>query len=150
MLLSQKGPRPGRGRLLAIALFIAAGAGVGQASAQSASSSLSAFNKSVGGFEGPVNVSTRDANGNLEIVDGVMQSPQGSIFSNLSSAGVSSSSTGAGGVVASGQAVAIANNLNVSVSGDYNTVIVNATQTNTGAVSASTVLNGKVNLDGAQ
>jgi holdfast attachment protein HfaA len=150
MLVSQTKTRPGRGRTLAIAFFMAAGAAAGQASAQSASSSLSAFSKSVGSFEGPVNVSTRDADGNLEIVNGVMQSPQGSIFSNLSSAGVSSASTGAGGVVASGQATAIANNLNVSVSGDYNTVIVNASQTNTGAVTASTVLNGKVNLDGAQ
>jgi holdfast attachment protein HfaA len=135
------------GLIATSALFVSAGG----ATAQSASSSFSGFSKSASGYEAPINVSTRDANGNMEIVDGVMQSPAGSIFSNLASSGVSSSSaSGYGGVVASGQAVAIGNNLNVSVNGAYNTVIVNSSQTNTGAVSASTVLNGKVNLDDAQ
>jgi holdfast attachment protein HfaA len=126
----------------------------GAAAAQSASSSLSSFSKGAGGFESPVNVSTRDANGNMTIVNGVMQAPQGSIFSNLSSLGASSSSSGAGssssGSSGSGSATAIGNNLNVVVNGDYNTVIVNSSQTNNGNVSASTVLNGKVNLDGGQ
>jgi holdfast attachment protein HfaA len=135
------------GLLVTSALFVSAGV----AAAQSASSSFSGFSKSASSYEAPINVATRDANGNMEIVDGVMQSPAGSIFSNLASSGVSSSTATSGaGVVASGQAVAIGNNLNVSVSGNYNTVIVNSSQTNTGAVSASTVLNGKVNLDDAQ
>jgi len=134
------------GLTAACAMALAAGA----AHAQSASSSFSNFSRSASGYEAPVNVATRDANGNMEIVNGVMQSPAGSIFSNLSSSGVSSSSTGAGGAVASGQALAIGNNLNVTVSGEYNTVIVNASQTNTGSVTASTTLNGKVNLDDAQ
>jgi holdfast attachment protein HfaA len=128
---------------------------VSLAAAQSASSSLSAFSKGASSFESPVNVSTRDANGNMTIVDGVMQSPAGSIFSNLSNLGVSSSASGAGTATSSssggaGSATAIGNNLNVVVTGDYNTVIVNSSQTNTGAVSATTVLNGKVNLDGGQ
>jgi holdfast attachment protein HfaA len=118
--------------------------------AQSASSTLSSFNKSASSLESPVNVATRDSNGNLEIVNGVMQAPQGSIFSNLTTAGASSSTSGAGATGGVGSAVAIGNNLQVSVSGNYNTVIVNSTQTNTGAITASTVLNGKVNLDGAQ
>ena len=119
----------------------------GAAHAQSASSSFSGFSKSSSSYEAPVNVATRDANGNMEIVNGVMQSPAGSIFSNLASSGVSGVSTGS---ATSGQATAIGNNLNVAVSGDYNTVIVNSSQTNTGAVTASTTLNGKVNLDDAQ
>ncbi len=135
-----------------VALLAASG---GAAAAQSASSSLSGFSKSPGSFESPVNVSTRDANGNMTIVDGVMQAASGSIFSNLASMGVASSTSGASSASASGaggvgSATAIGNNLSVVVNGDNNTVIVNATQTNTGAVSASTVLNGKVNLDGSQ
>ena len=48
-----------------------------------------------------------------------------------------------------GSATAIGNNLVVVTQGSYNTVIVNATQTNTGAVTATTqVLNGKVDLNG--
>ncbi len=132
---------------------------VGTAAAQSASSSMAAFSKGYGsgasGLESPVNVSTRDANGNLTIVDGVAQTSSGSIFSNLTSLGASSTTSGAGSSSSGssssyGSATAIGNNLNVQVSGSYNTVIVNSTQTNTGAISATTVLNGKVNLDGGQ
>jgi holdfast attachment protein HfaA len=124
-----------------------------RALAQSASGTLTSFSKGAGALESPVNVATRDSSGNLEIVNGVLQAPQGSIFSNLSAAGVASGASGAsstGGSSTSGAAIAIGNNLQVSVSGNYNTVIVNATQTNTGAIIASTVLNGKVDLDGAQ
>ena len=54
-----------------------------------------------------------------------------------------------GGVGSLGMATAVGNNLVVSVQGSNNTVIVNSTQTNNGAVTAKTVLNGKVNLDEA-
>ena len=143
----QGGPACG----LALALLVSTG---GVAAAQSASSSLSGFSKGPGSYESPVNVSTKDANGNMTIVDGVMQSAQGSIFSNLASMGVASSTSGASSASASGaggvgSATAIGNNLSVVVNGDNNTVIVNATQTNNGTVTASTVLNGKVNLDGS-
>jgi holdfast attachment protein HfaA len=129
----------------------------GAAAAQSASSSMSSFSKGYGtnasSLESPVDVATRDSSGNLTIVNGVAQAPSGSIFSNLTSLGVSSSSSGAGSTSSSsgssyGSATAIGNNLSVEVSGSNNTVIVNSTQTNTGAISATTVLNGKVNLDG--
>lgn len=134
-----------------IGLALSAGA----AEAQSASGSLSGFSRGSSSFESPVNVSTKDANGNMTIVDGVMQAASGTIFSNLASMGVATStsgagSTSAGGTGATGSATAIGNNLSVVVNGDNNTVIVNATQTNTGAITASTVLNGKVNLDGSQ
>jgi holdfast attachment protein HfaA len=127
--------------------------------AQSASSSMAAYSRgygsNIGSLESPVNVSTTDANGNTTIVNGVMQAASGSIFSNLTSLGASNSSSGAGSTSSGssssyGSATAIGNNLNVQVSGSYNTVIVNSTQTNTGAVSATTVLNGKVNLDGGE
>jgi holdfast attachment protein HfaA len=128
-------------------------ASAGLARAQSGSSTLSGFSQGYNGglstIQGAINVSTRDANGNLTIVDGVTQiGSDQSVFAKAgSTTGASDSFNGAGAV---GGATAIGNNLSVNVSGNYNTVIVNSTQTNTGAVSATTTLNGKVNLDGAQ
>ena len=125
----------------------------GAARAQSGSSSLSGFSQGYNGglstIQGAINVSTRDANGNLVIVDGVTQvGSDQSVFAKVgSTTGASDSFSGAGAI---GGATAIGNNLSVNVSGEYNTVVVNSNQTNTGAVSATTNLNGKVNLDGAQ
>ena len=149
----QAARRLAAGGLLALSLTAAL---CGVAAAQSASSSMSSFSKGYGtnasSLESPVDVATRDSDGNLVIVNGVTQAPSGSIFSNLTSVGVSSASSGAGSTSSSssayGSATAIGNNLSVEVSGNNNTVIVNSTQTNTGAISATTVLNGKVNLDG--
>jgi holdfast attachment protein HfaA len=135
------------GAIASLAMLALAGA----AQAQSASSTLSAYKAGYGGtglsgFESPVNVSTRDANGNLVITDGVIQAgSDNSIFSHVTVGGASDTYSGAGAL---GSATAIGNNLSVNVSGNNNMVIVNATQTNTGSISATTVLNGKVNLDG--
>ena len=123
------------------------------AHAQSGSSTLSGlsagYNGGLSTFEHAVNVSTASASGNTTMVDGVTQvgSDQSIFARNGSTSGAADSYAGAGAV---GGASAIGNNLSVNVSGNYNTVVVNSTQTNTGAVSATTVLNGKVNLDGAQ
>ena len=97
----------------------------------------------------PSTGSTRDANGNRLIVDGIIQSGASSYSS--ASAGVSSSYAGAGssgnGGTTIGGATAIGNSLNVVVQGNHNTVIVNSTQTNTGNINAGTVLNGTLDLD---
>ena len=85
---------------------------------------------------------TRDANGNRLVVDGLIQQ-NGSAYSR--SDGGSSSSYLSGGVGSGtniGGATAIGNNLNVVVQGNRNTVVVNSNQTNTGDISASTTLNG--------
>ncbi|WP_297804989.1 holdfast anchoring protein HfaA [uncultured Brevundimonas sp.] len=90
--------------------------------------------------------STRDANGNRLIVDGIIQSGA-STYSQSSGGVASTSSIGNGarnGSTAIGGATAIGNNLNVVVQGNHNTVIVNSTQTNTGNISAGTVLNGSL------
>ena len=132
---------------------LAAGGVTGAAFAQSGSSTLSGFSAGYNGglstFEHTVNVSTASVNGNTTIVDGVTQvGSDQSIFSKSgSTTGASDSYSGAGAL---GGASAIGNNLSVNVSGNYNTVVINSTQTNNGSVSATTVLNGKVNLDGAQ
>jgi holdfast attachment protein HfaA len=139
--------------MAAVAGLVAALACAGAAQAQSASSTLSAFKAGYGGtglsgFEQPINVNTRDANGNLVITDGVIQAgTDNSVFSHQMVGGASDSYSGAGAI---GSATAIGNNLSVNVSGNYNTVIVNSTQTNTGSVTATTTLNGKVNLDAGQ
>ena len=91
--------------------------------------------------------STRDANGNRLIVDGIIQAGASSYSS--SSAGVSSGYAGAGSSnsgTAIGGATAIGNSLNVVVQGNRNTVIVNSTQTNTGNITAGTALNGTLNF----
>lgn len=134
--------------LAGAAMTLAAGTACAQSSG-TGSSTLSGYRNGYGGssseFSNPVNVSNADANGNHVIVDGVNQSAtNGSVFYNKSTGGVGDSYAGAGGI---GSATAIGNNLQVSVTGNNNTVIVNSSQTNTGAVTAQTVLNGKVNLD---
>lgn len=119
------------------------------AAAQSAgSSSMGAYQAGYGGSRyttaQPRTGSTRDANGNRLIVDGIIQS--GASAYSSASGGVSTSFSGAGngagnGGTTIGGSTAIGNNLNVVVQGNHNTVVVNSTQTNTGNVNAGTALN---------
>lgn len=87
---------------------------------------------------------TRDANGNRVIIDGRMMTgaDQSSLsYSNSGASAWAQSSAGAGFGSFTGQA--IGNQVNVITQGNYNTVVVTTTQTNTGN---QTVLNGKINL----
>ena len=91
--------------------------------------------------------STRDANGNRLVVNGIIQT--GASAYSSASGGVSSSYSGVGGSnggTAIGGSTAIGNSLNVVVQGNHNTVIVNSRQTNNGTVTAGTALNGTLNL----
>ncbi|MDQ1155303.1 holdfast anchoring protein HfaA [Brevundimonas sp. SORGH_AS_0993] len=92
--------------------------------------------------------STRDANGNRLIVNGIIQAGASSYSSQ--SNGVASAYSGAGSTRSHGTiiggATAIGNQLNVVVQGSRNTVIVNSNQTNTGPINAGTALNGSINL----
>ncbi len=95
----------------------------------------------------PVSGSTRDANGNRLIVNGIIQTGVGA----YSSASGGASATGSWGLGGDGRttiggSTAIGNQLNVVVQGNHNTVIVNSTQTNTGPVTAGTALNGTLDL----
>lgn len=130
-----------------IALVTAVVALPGIAAAQSAGSSgLATFQA---GYDGsrystarPQSGSTKDANGNRLIVNGLIQA--GASAYSDTSGGVASSYSGAGGSNGSttiGGSTAIGNNLNVVVQGSHNTVIVNSRQTNNGTVTAGTVLN---------
>lgn len=142
------------GALAILAVAAAASGAAAQSASGTASQYSRGYGQGAGGYAQPVNASMRDANGNLTILDGVIQSGAGSMFGKLNVGGVQDQFTGAGSVsgasgASSGTATAIGNNLVVVTQGSYNTVIVNANQTNNGTVTATTtILNGKVNLGG--
>ena len=111
------------------------------ASAQSFSSSQ--FNSGYGGTNGSqfnrgIDVSTRDQNNNQIFINGRMDAPIGSVFSNSSGTSRAYSS----GVGGGGLATAIGNNLNVVVQGSWNRVVVDSTQINNGDITAQTGLRG--------
>ena len=124
---------------------LAAAAVAGAAHAQHMTTNSADFNAGYGRYAGsenqPVDVSTRDANGNRVIVDGViLRGEDQSSFSR--SWGSADAYSGVG--VSSGGASAIGNNLVVVTQGNYNTVIVNSSQVNNGDV----IANGQVNSGG--
>src|SRR3974390_1150493 len=111
----------------------------GEAAAQSINANSAAYNAGYGRFAGeenqPVQAGVRDANGNLVILDGLIQTgPDHSGFSAMATAGAFATLSG---VSAGGGSPAVVNKLQVVPSGSNNTVIVNSQQTNTGNVSAS-------------
>lgn len=113
------------------------------------SSNSANFNAGYGRVAGSenraVDVSTRDANGNRVIVDGIIQ--RGSDQSTFAGGwGVGDSYSGVGTV--GGGSSAIGNNLVVVTQGNYNTVIVNSSQINNGNVTAGTNVNGGVGGNG--
>jgi holdfast attachment protein HfaA len=90
--------------------------------------------------------SLRDANGNLTVVNGQFTSANfgassgasATSFGAASASGVGTSGAG----TAFGGATAIGNQLNVVTLGNNNTVVVNATQNNSGNQTATTTVNG--------
>jgi len=120
----------------------------GQAHAQYMSTNAAEYNAGYGRYAGqenrPVDVTTRDANGNRVIVDGLILSGEDqSSFARAS--GAADAFAGVGSV--GGGASAIGNNLVVVTQGSNNTVIVNSTQNNSGNVSARSNLNAGVGND---
>jgi len=131
-------------RPLALGAALVAAATAGAAVAQSMSANSASYNAGYGRYAGqenhPVDVSTRDANGNRVIVDGLILSGEDqSSFSRAWGAGDAYA-----GVGAVGGSSAIGNNLVVVTQGSNNTVIVNSSQVNNGSVSATTNLNSGV------
>jgi holdfast attachment protein HfaA len=130
-----------RSWLVIAAVICVAGMATG-ADGQSMSSNSASYNAGYGRYAGqenhPVDFVTRDANGNRVIVDGLILSGEDqSSFARAS--GAADAYAGAGAL---GGSTAIGNNLTVVTQGNYNTVIVNSHQTNTGAVTANSNLNG--------
>ena len=118
----------------AIAVAVPSGTAMAQSMATNAASFNAGYGRTAGSENRPVDVSTRDANGNRVIVDGlILTGEDQSTFSSTAGSGGSS---------------AIGNNLVVVTQGNYNTVIINSKQTNSGAVTAgATVTNGGVGND---
>ncbi|WP_443747958.1 holdfast anchoring protein HfaA [Asticcacaulis solisilvae] len=119
------------------------------ASAQTMTTSASAYETGYGltrnQLQNPIDPSTRDANGNRVLVDGMMVTgSDNSVYAASKTYGAGDVYSGAGAI---GGATAIGNNLQVTVNGSYNTVIVHSTQTNNGNVTATA--NG-VTATGAQ
>lgn len=138
-------------RTIAVIGCLSLSLGVPAATAQSTGSGGAAqFQAGYGGSRyttaQPQTGSTRDANGNRLIVNGIIQT--GASAYSSASGGVSSGYSGAGsnGRSTIGGSTAIGNNLNVVVQGNWNTVIVNSNQVNNGDVKAGTSLNGTLNL----
>ena len=139
---------PGAGRLLAIsaAVLALAAAATGlvlssPARAQTLDTNSASFNAGYGRVAGSENhvveYSTRDANGNRVIVDGVMLTgADQSVYSSSRSSGSLDAYSGVGGVGGYAGATAIGNNLTVITQGNNNTVIVNSSQVNNGNVTA--------------
>jgi holdfast attachment protein HfaA len=133
---------------LAIVAALTFALGAGQAHAQYMSTNAAEFNAGYGRYSGqenqPVDVTTRDANGNRVIVDGLILTGQDqSSFARAS--GAADAFAGVGSV--GGGASAIGNNLVVVTQGSNNTVIVDSTQINNGNVSARSNLNSGVGND---
>lgn len=85
----------------------------------------------------PSSYSMRDANGNLTMVNGQIEPAQYSSATGSQYAGVGMGGAG----MASGQATAIGNSLNVTVVGSHNTTIIDSQQVNTGNQTAIADLN---------
>jgi holdfast attachment protein HfaA len=134
---------PAAARLVWVAT-LASACVAGQAHAQYMSSNSAEYNAGYGRISGqenrPVDVTTRDANGNRVVVDGLILSGE----DQSSFARATGAADAFAGVGATGGASAIGNNLVVVTQGSNNTVIVNSTQTNNGAVSANSNLNAGV------
>ncbi|MFN3511405.1 MAG: holdfast anchoring protein HfaA [Phenylobacterium sp.] len=135
-------------RAIWAAAAAAAGLAAQPACAQYMSTNSAEFNAGYGRISGQenraVDVSTRDANGNRVIIDGIIQTGEDqSSFARAWGAGDSFSGVGASG----GGSTAIGNSLVVVTQGSYNTVIVNSTQINNGNVTAGGKVNGGVGDD---
>ncbi len=89
----------------------------------------------------PFDANTRDANGNRVVLDGRMMT--GADQSTLSTSSGASAWAQASAGAGFSQGTAVGNQVNVITQGNYNTVVVTTTQTNTGN---QTVLNGRLNL----
>lgn len=95
----------------------------------------------------PYRAGTRDSNGNRVVLNGVLQTGVGVQAQMAGVGGVGnaptqstnqgSGSTGMSATGSNSSALAVGNQLNVIVNGNYNTVIVNSTQTNNGDVNAT-------------
>jgi holdfast attachment protein HfaA len=128
---------------LAAGLLAAATPGLAQTMTSNSASFNAGYGRTAGSENRAVDATMADAAGNMTVVNGLIQNgSSSSVFANAG--GVATAFAGVGGSGGgSASASAIGNSLNVVVQGNYNTVVVNSTQTNTGSVTATASSNGK-------
>jgi len=139
---------PVRSKVVAAVALVAAAAPAAALAQSTGSSGLATYTAGYGGSRyttaAPQTGSTRDANGNRLIVNGIIQT--GASAYSATSGGVGSQGYVSGNGQTIGGSTAIGNSLNVVVQGNHNTVIVNSSQVNNGNVTAGTDLNGTLRL----
>jgi holdfast attachment protein HfaA len=116
--------------------FVALGSAAHAQTMSTTSSSYQAgYGLTLNQLQSAVDPSTRDANGNRVLVDGmIVTGTDNSVYAYSKTLGAGDSYSGAGAV---GGATAIGNSLSVVVNGSYNTVIIHNNQTNNGNVTAT-------------
>ena len=124
---------------LGLAVSLAAGLPALAQSSTGSANYNAGYGRTAGQENRMVDYSTRDANGNRVIVDGVMLTgADQSVYSSSQSSGSLDSYSGVGALGGYGSSTAIGNNLTVVTQGNNNTVIVNSSQINNGNISAGT------------
>lgn len=107
----------------------------------SATPSLEAgYGNARGSVTGAFNPSTRDANNNRVVQDGLIQTGQGG--SQFLTGGMSGGAATLQSGAISTTNYAAGNLINLQVGGNWNTIVLNTTQINNGALSAVTTING--------
>jgi len=133
--------------LTALLGFIALGSSAFAGDYTNSSSYNAPYGQQAGAENQTPDPSLRDANGNLTVVNGVFTSANfgpaaagasANAFGASSASGVGTNGAG----TAFGGSTAIGNQLNVVTLGNNNTVVVNATQNNSGNQTATTTING--------
>lgn len=123
--------------VLGIVVLSACGPAAAQSMTTNSASMNAGYGRSSGQENRMVEYSTRDANGNRVIVDGVMLTGSDqSVYSSSRSNGSLDAYSGVGGIGGYAGSTAIGNNLTVITQGNNNTVIVNSSQVNNGNVTA--------------
>lgn len=116
---------------LTVLAFAAGGSAVAQ-TINTTTASFTGYGRTAGQENRAVEFSSRDANSNLTVINGIITSDASSSASASGGGSASASSTG------QGSANAIGNQLVVITQGNNNTVIVSSTQNNSGAITAIT------------
>lgn len=128
------GPRP-------IFIIVAASLAVaGPCAAQSMNANSAEYNGGYSRANGSENhaielAGARDANGNRTIIDGIIQTGAATVSARAAAAAAAGGQVSTG--VGSASGTAVGNSLTVITQGNYNTVIVDSRQTNTGNISVN-------------
>lgn len=126
-----------------IALIAAVCAAPAAAQVRSAAQIESGYGSSADVMDKAFDPSTRDERGNRIILDGVIQSGSGNSAVSLNGEGTLAGAEYFQSGATSMTATAIGNLVNIDVSGNWNTIVLNSSQVNNGSQTASAVLNGR-------